>query len=267
MKYYKEEIKKANPDAVTFGEHYHDWSSESIRKFWMIWANNYHLRKQFYPKEYFINFFQQVHKYMNKAESIVDIGCGSGTVLSIFNELGFGFSLTGIDLSEESISILQTKYKDNHKFLFKIGSLSHLPLEDDTCDAVTCTEVLEHLFPEDFEKGLNEVTRVLRNGGYFIATIPIGEKINFVVCPECQALFTPYQHMLFEFTEEYLENELEKHGLKLIRFFYPVNTKRPNSLIKHVLKNKILIPLFPKVARKLFPMAGVTGFVAQKKGT
>lgn len=265
MKYYKDEIKNIKADDISHGERYHVWSPDSIRNFWMIWANNVHLQKQFYPKEYFFNFFNQIRSCFDRAKLVVDVGCGSGTVLSILHELGLGRSLTGIDLSDESISVLEENYKDNSKFSFRVGSLCQLPFEDKTCDVVTCTEVLEHLFPEDIEKGFKEVSRVLCEGGYFLGTIPLGEKINFVVCPECQTLFTPYQHMLFEFTEEYLDAELKKHGLKLIRFIYPVNTSRPKNIIKYILKNKIIIPLFPKISRKLFPFTGVTGFVAQKK--
>jgi len=267
MKFYKEEIKNVTPGDVSLEEHYHIWSPESIRRFWTIWANNKRLSQQFYPEEYYENLFNRLPAFINKSASVVDIGCGTGTVLSVLERLKVGQSFVGVDLSEESISELQKKFRGESRFTFKVGSFSHIPLEDNIYDVVTCTEVLEHLFPDDIEKGLKEVARVLRKGGFFIATVPIGEKVNFVVCPECQAIFTPFQHMLFEFTEEYLENELEKHGLKLIQFVYPVNTKRPNSLIKHVLKNKIMIPLFPKVARKIFPIAGITGFVAIKKGT
>jgi len=265
MKYYKEEIKGVKSDDVLLGEYYHVWSPESIQKFWMIWANNAHLRQQFYPREYFVNFFRQVSAYLSDAECIVDVGCGSGTVLSVLEELGLGRSLIGIDLSEESISPLRRKYKGNQNFSFKVGNIRRLPLEDNICDVVTCTEVLEHLFPEDFEQGLSEVSRVLVTGGYFVATVPLKEKVRFVVCPECHTIFTPHQHMLFEFTEEYLDDKLGEHDLKLIRFFYPVNVTRPDSFIKHVIKNRILIPLFPRIAQRFFPVAGVTGFVAQKK--
>ena len=57
---------------------------------------------------------------------------------------------------------------------------------------------------------------------------------------------------------------LDELGFGLIRFFYPMNTNRPSSLAKYIIKNKILIPLFPKVARRLFPMPSVTGFGVQK---
>lgn len=265
MKYYKDEIDSVNTDDAILGEHYHIWTPGSIRNYWKVKANNIFLRNQFYPREYFLNFFRQISDHLKNVESIVDVGCGSGTVLSILDEFRFGNSLTGIDLSDESLSKLREKYEGNAKFSFKVGRINSLPLEDNACDVVTCTEVLEHLFPEDFKNGLSEVSRVLRKGGYLIATVPLDEKINFVVCPECLAIFAPYQHMLLGFTKEYLKEELRKNGLKLMRFYYPVNTAHPKNFIKYVIKNKIIIPYFPKIARKLFPIAGVTGFVALKK--
>jgi SAM-dependent methyltransferase len=45
-----------------------------------------------------------------------------------------------------------------------------LPYADETFDAVTCTEVIEHL--EDFRRALREISRVTKPGGVFVLSTP-----------------------------------------------------------------------------------------------
>lgn len=50
------------------------------------------------------------------------------------------------------------------------GSAEALPLADETCDAVACFEVLEHL--EDPSRAIDEAVRVLRKGGTYAISTP-----------------------------------------------------------------------------------------------
>jgi len=64
-------------------------------------------------------------------------------------------------------------------------------------DAVFMIEVLEHLLPEDIDKGLSEVWRVLKPKGYLVITVPYKEDLlkNMIICPECGAVFHRSQHL------------------------------------------------------------------------
>ena len=128
-----------------------------------------------------------------------------------------------------------------------------------------CTETLEHLFPADFTAGLAEISRVLKPTGRLLASVPLEERPNFVACPECHAIFTPYQHMLFNFTIAGLGEALGRHQLEILRVIDPIDTGVPRRAWKRFVKDRILRAFFPGLTRRLFRVAGVSGFVARKR--
>ena len=72
-------------------------------------------------------------------------------------------SLAGSDLNG-----IARRSRLGHQHIYYDGS--HIPLPDETVDAVLATEVLEHVF--NLEELLVELRRVLRPGGQLLATIP-----------------------------------------------------------------------------------------------
>ena len=52
---------------------------------------------------------------------------------------------------------------------------------------------------------------------------------------------------------------------EILHVIHPIDTGVPRRAWKRVLKEWVLRPLFPGVARRLFRVAGVSGFVAQKR--
>lgn len=58
-----------------------------------------------------------------------------------------------------------------------VSDICSMPIEDDSFDAVLCTEVLEHL--TDPLKALQELTRVLRPGGKLVLTAPFCSLTHF----------------------------------------------------------------------------------------
>lgn len=58
-----------------------------------------------------------------------------------------------------------------------VSDICSMPVEDESFDAVLCTEVLEHL--TDPLKALQELTRVLRSGGKLILTAPFCSLTHF----------------------------------------------------------------------------------------
>ena len=185
-------------------------------------------------------------------------------MLSILARDGIGAQLVGIDLSDESLAKLRTAFSRDARLTFKVRSISQIPLDDQSCDIVICTETLEHLFPGDFTQGLAEIARVLKTGGRLLATVPLEERPAFVVCPECYAIFTPFQHMLFNFTIAGLARELGRHGVEIVHVIHPIDTGVPRRAWQRFIKDKILARHLPGLARRLFRVSGVTGFVARK---
>jgi ubiquinone/menaquinone biosynthesis C-methylase UbiE len=104
--------------------------------------------------------------------SLLDVGCGRGEILFGL-EPNFDF-LCGIDLVEEELRVLARRadlHPRRHKLSFKSCNLNTVwPIESDSCDAVTCVAVLEHLFDPYFV--VDELRRVLRPGGLLVVEVP-----------------------------------------------------------------------------------------------
>jgi len=100
-----------------------------------------------------------------KGKKFLEVGCGMG----YFSEMAQknGAIVTGIDVGKKLVEKSRQKVP-NGKFI--IASISNLPFKDETFDLILCTEVIEHV--ENQNKGLSEVFRVLKKGGYLVLTTP-----------------------------------------------------------------------------------------------
>ena len=267
MRFYKEIVadwvRAQESSTLPSKSHYHDWSANSIKFFWDIWTNNVGLRKQFYPIEYWKDFLAWADsKIDNKPSSIADIGCGNGNLIDCINKLYPNASICGVDLAEELFKPAKSRFSKADKVAFRVGSLERLPFPDNSLDLITCTEVLEHTFHKTFMSSFSEVRRVLKVGGHYLASVPFNEKAAFVCCPECGAVFTPYQHMIFEISRDDISELLLKNGLEIASFYQSLDRSEPNNLIKRVAKSALL-NLAPRFAARFFPRAGVSGFLAK----
>jgi SAM-dependent methyltransferase len=264
MEFYENVVRSVAPHDLPLNAHFHRWTPETIARLWSIWTNNPILRSQFYPVHYYAALLDEAAPYLAGSSVVADIGCGSGTMLSLLCERGVAARIIGVDLSEPSIAALKRTFADDCRVAFNVGSITRTGLESASCDVVMCTETLEHLFPADFDRGLTEIARVLKPGGRLLASVPLEERPNFVVCPECQAIFTPYQHMLFNFTIAGLREALAAHRLEIVHVIHPIDLGMPRRAWKRAVKDHVLRRFFPSLTRRLFRVAGVSGFVARK---
>ena len=146
-----------------------------------------------------------------KSESplALNIGVGNGFLEEYLLRKGWG--VRSLDPCENVIKRLREKNIEAD-----VGSIELLPYEDITFDAVFCSEVLEHLSPEQTDAGLNEVCRVLKTGGIFLGTVPKQENLddNIVICPNCEKIFHRWGHQQ-SFDEKTLERNFPR-GLKVL---------------------------------------------------
>ncbi|HSS66712.1 MAG TPA: hypothetical protein VLS27_19945, partial [Gammaproteobacteria bacterium] len=105
---------------------------------------------------------------------------------------------------------------------------------------------------------------VLKPGGYFLFTLPIGERMNVMVCPHCSTIFTPNQHLNFEISAADIENRLSGSGFRLKASYVPIDRSRPPQWHRAMLKDA-MIRFWPAFARRIFSRAGVSGFLALKR--
>lgn len=269
MKFDKDivaDLKGENSSTNSAPFHYHDWSDQSIKFFWDIWANNSALQKQFYPIEYWKDLLAWADsKLQNKPLVITDVGCGNGNLIDCIRKLYPKASIHGVDIAEELFEPAKYRFTKDDTITFRVGSLEQLPFPDNSLDLVTCTEVLEHTFPKTFTNSFCEVRRVLKDGGHYLASVPFDEKVSFVCCPECGSVFTPYQHMIFEISRDDILDLLSKNGLELVGWYHSLDRSVPKNPVKKLAKS-ILIKGMPGFANRVFPKAGVSGFLSRAYG-
>jgi ubiquinone/menaquinone biosynthesis C-methylase UbiE len=103
-------------------------------------------------------------------DSILDVGCGDGFYLHIFSSLGFKLKLTGIDYDNKALNSAKKNLKGKRICLIQADLMKKLPFKAGVFDKVVMSEVVEHL-PND-EKGLKEISRVMKTGGVLCLTVP-----------------------------------------------------------------------------------------------
>ena len=93
-------------------------------------------------------------------EAILDVGCGTGFILSIAN--GYFNNLAGVDISSEMLKQVAIPGVD-----LRVAQVENLPFPDDRFNVITLHGVLHHLF--ELKVPFGEIYRCLKPGGIFYA--------------------------------------------------------------------------------------------------
>lgn len=191
-------------------------------------------------------FYEHAYRYafacrLLKGMTILDVASGEGFGTYALSRVAK--SITGIDLDQASVRHAIEKYALD----FRVGSAEHIPIESATLDAVVSFETIEHLpNPKIF---LQEISRVLKSGGYLLLSTPNKEVYHYDQEPNpfhlselTLAEFTTILKSHFEIIKIYgqiypgqppLEKTLQPLGLKRMtrwlknRFWPDFYTDRP----------------------------------------
>ena len=101
--------------------------------------------------------------------SVLDIGCGTGTLLSLLSRDRRAERLVGLDYSEAMVTRAGAKFaqlEGAERMLALQGDAEHLPLAGKSFDVVTCCNSFHH-YPHQAE-ALRGIKRVLRPGGMLL---------------------------------------------------------------------------------------------------
>ena len=104
------------------------------------------------------------HVQLQKDNTVLDIGCGSGLMLNALDELA---NTSGMDMSDEAIQFSKEIFKGS----IKQGSLpDNVPFSNESFDLITALDVIEHI-DEDIES-LKAIRYLLKPSGKAIITVP-----------------------------------------------------------------------------------------------
>jgi 2-polyprenyl-3-methyl-5-hydroxy-6-metoxy-1,4-benzoquinol methylase len=117
-------------------------------------------------------FKRVIDNFENDKKSILDIGCFSGTFLSMIPQEVFQEQL-GVDILKEQIDFAQKNYGKSFRSFKHLENLEDLSLiKDEHFDYVSVIEVIEHLTSEEILSLINMAYQKLKKGGKLIITTP-----------------------------------------------------------------------------------------------
>ena len=106
------------------------------------------------------------HMQLAPGKSVLDIGCGTGTLAIRIKEAHPRVKVVGLDPDPGILRIAVAKAQGaGAEVDFERGSAETLPFEDATFDVVASSLAFHHLAPDVKRAALREALRVLRPGG------------------------------------------------------------------------------------------------------
>lgn len=140
-----------------------------------------------------------------KGRRVVDLACGAGYGSAILAEAG-ARSVTGVDISEESIRYARERYGRPGIEFVQADGMSFAP--QDGCEAVVSLETIEHV--PDAERFVRRLAGFLPPGGMLIGSVPT--TLSTDVNPYHLHDFSPgCFRRLFRDSRLAIADELEQH--------------------------------------------------------
>jgi ubiquinone/menaquinone biosynthesis C-methylase UbiE len=119
-----------------------------------------------------------------RPESILEIGCGDGTIAGHMRRWHPSASIFASDVGAEIAAVARNRFQDLRVFA---ASAERLPFADDAFDLIVCPQVFEHLI--DPLAALEEVRRVTRKHVIFgVPREPLWRMMNVLTFRYVKAL-------------------------------------------------------------------------------
>jgi ubiquinone/menaquinone biosynthesis C-methylase UbiE len=107
-----------------------------------------------------------------EVERVLDLGCGTGNLISLLLEEFPGAGFSGVDPSSGMREVCMERFADNHNVEIKEGDALAIPYPDGSFDLIVSSLALHHVPPELKPDMAREIARVLEPGGRFIHADP-----------------------------------------------------------------------------------------------
>jgi SAM-dependent methyltransferase len=105
-------------------------------------------------------------------QNVLEIGVGGALVAGVLNMLVLGnWRYTGTDMAPKFVE----RAKSNFHLKVVQTDVTALPGEDGQYTRVICLDSLEHVHPDDRERGYAEIARVTKQGGVLLINMPLWE--------------------------------------------------------------------------------------------
>jgi len=175
--------------------------------------------------------------------SLLEVGSGGGPAIRVLRNKNVVYF--PIDIATNNLKkMMETS---PNKIFPASATVFSLPFKNESFNNVIMSEVLEHL--DDPKMALSETSRVLKNKGKLIISVPYNETIKYEICIHCNKP-TPIHSHLHSFDLKSLEKLATEVGLTPIK-----SSKNLNKITNRLYLNRLLKHLpYPswKLIDKLF---------------
>ncbi len=110
-----------------------------------------------------LNTARFIQEHVPRSAPILDIGAHASEILCVLHRLKYS-ALTGIDLSHK-VELMPHA----NTIRYEVADFMHTPFADESFEAITAISAIEHGLAS--HRLLSEISRLLRPGGYFIASV------------------------------------------------------------------------------------------------
>ena len=210
-------------------------------------------------------------KYLPINSKIIEGGCGLGQYV---NELNESFDIVGVDSAPETIDRIKKIYPDLN---IKKDDVRKLSFESNFFDGYWSLGVVEH-FWDGYDNILNEMSRVIKNGGYLFITFPHMSKLR-----KLKSFFGFYTNMKegFDYKQKFYQfcldenreiKKFEKNNFSLIEKYYfdgMLGLTNEIPLVKKIYnftkKNKFFFIFFQIIDKLIAPFSSHCVLLVFKK--
>lgn len=193
------------------------------------WEDQWNFSREYFGPGFFHRWrlVQKLIKNKSLKGKILEVGCGDGSLLSIFKS--YTNRLYACDISEKAIQIAKIKFGDIADFT--VGDLANPDLfKDEKFDVILCCEVLEHL--KDDENVMKNLYSRLSPGGSLIISVPHIKKY--------WTQMDIFSGHIRRYEKDELENKLEKNGFQIYESWtwgYPLFHIYNKLILRNTQKN------------------------------
>jgi SAM-dependent methyltransferase len=163
---------------------------------------------------------------LTKQQSILEIGSGAGGLLNFFHTKGY--DIRGIEINEDQVRRGKTLYGS---IPLSLVDTDTLPFPDRAFDVVLSFDVFEHI--PDSDKHLREVSRVLKEGGYYLLQTP-NKYLNVIFETIRAKSFTEWRsdhcslHSYWQIVDRFRKHgfSVEFYDIPVVNDFFRTKVKR-----------------------------------------
>jgi ubiquinone/menaquinone biosynthesis C-methylase UbiE len=180
------------------------------RTFWDSFHSQYQMGDSKH-RSYLLNNL----RYVLKAESMLDVGCGTGPLYQLIKEKKLRLKYKGTDYSWAMIEQCQLHFPEGD---FEVQDARKLEENAGSWDAVVLMHCLDHL--DDYQSAIREAARVAKKYVVIVLWrdfVTDGTRLNDRNMMNKEEGEKPWEDTyLQEYSREVLEEEFKKNNLKII---------------------------------------------------